>query len=271
MRKITSLSMAISFLVMVYTGVMLFIAPHGKVANWSNWELWGLSKTEYGNIHVTSMVVLVFFFVWHMYYNWKPLMSYMKNKASGFTVTKKEFLIAFALNIIFIGGTLALVQPFSGFLTLEENIKMMWTDEYGEPPYGHAEESSLNVFCTRLAIDCAKAKDILRKNSITFGEKESIGDIARKNQTTPNAIYQMIKQDETSPAIIQHSESNSPPMLGKRTLSELADEGYIRLERALQYLQAKNISNLSANTQIKTIASELGVDNSALYAQLHRL
>ena len=271
MRKITSLSMAMSFLVMVYTGGMLFVAPHGKVANWSNWELWGLDKTEYTNIHVTSMVVLVFFFVWHMYYNWKPLMSYMKNKTSGFTVTKKEFLIALALNVFFIGGTLALIQPFSGFLAFEEDIKMMWTETYGEPPYGHAEDSTLNVFCSRTSIDCTKAKSSLRNQNILFDDRESIGDIARKNQTTPNAIYQMIKQGQSAQTSIEHTDSNTPPMLGKRTLNELSSEGNIDLQKSLSYLQAKNINGLSENTQIKTISSELGMSNADLYRALIRL
>ena len=47
MKKITSLSLGISFLIMSYTGIMLFIVPHGRVAYWSNWHLWGLRDNTF--------------------------------------------------------------------------------------------------------------------------------------------------------------------------------------------------------------------------------
>ena len=50
-RRLTSLTAALAFLMMVLTSVILYIVPHGRVAYWSDWRLWGLSKTDWGNIH----------------------------------------------------------------------------------------------------------------------------------------------------------------------------------------------------------------------------
>lgn len=52
LRRFTSLTLTFTFLVMSYTGIILFIAPKGRVANWTNWELLGLDKTQYTNLHV---------------------------------------------------------------------------------------------------------------------------------------------------------------------------------------------------------------------------
>ena len=49
MRKITSLTAALSFLLMVLTSIILYIVPQGRVAYWADWRLWGLSKTDWGN------------------------------------------------------------------------------------------------------------------------------------------------------------------------------------------------------------------------------
>ncbi|RLB96386.1 MAG: hypothetical protein DRH90_24660 [Deltaproteobacteria bacterium] len=49
MKKITSLTSLISFLVLLLNSVVLYIVPHGRVANWADWRLWGLSKTDWGN------------------------------------------------------------------------------------------------------------------------------------------------------------------------------------------------------------------------------
>ena len=59
LRKLTSLTITFSFFIMSYTGIILFIAPKGRVANWTNWELFGLDKTEYTNLHVTFMVLFL--------------------------------------------------------------------------------------------------------------------------------------------------------------------------------------------------------------------
>jgi len=72
MKKITSLSLGFSFLIMTYTGLMLFIVPHGRVAYWSDWHLFGLSKSQYGVLHTISIVSFLIFSTLHIYYNWKP-------------------------------------------------------------------------------------------------------------------------------------------------------------------------------------------------------
>lgn len=80
-KKITSLSLGISFLIMTYTGIMLFLCPHGRVAYWSDWHLFGLNKDQYGELHTTSMIVFVLFGILHIFYNWKPILSYLKDKS----------------------------------------------------------------------------------------------------------------------------------------------------------------------------------------------
>lgn len=78
MRKITSLTLALSFLLMTYTGIMLFLCPHERVAYWSDWHFLGLTKSQYGDLHTASMIVFILFGILHIYYNWKPIVSYLK-------------------------------------------------------------------------------------------------------------------------------------------------------------------------------------------------
>ena len=48
LKKITSLTMLLTMFTMTFTGIILFITPPGRVANWANWELFGISKELYG-------------------------------------------------------------------------------------------------------------------------------------------------------------------------------------------------------------------------------
>ena len=252
MKKITSLTLAFSFLIMSYTGVMLFIVPQGKVAYWSDWHLFGLSKSQYGELHTTSMVTFLLFALLHIYYNWKPLMGYIKDKNRKISFTKKEFLIAFLLNIVFIVGTLYLVQPFKAFLDFEDGIKDMWAKKYGEPPYGHAEETKLNVLCKKLNIDLEKAKLILQKNNINFKESEPLKDIAKNNALAPSDIYKLIRNDDNNT-----KTEDIPSSLGRRTLKELSEMGKIDLKHAISVLKTKGLTEVPTDNKIKNISDEL--------------
>ena len=51
-RRITSLTASVAFLLMLLTSIILYIVPQGRVAYWADWRLWGLTKTDWGNIHI---------------------------------------------------------------------------------------------------------------------------------------------------------------------------------------------------------------------------
>ncbi|MGD8262932.1 MAG: DUF4405 domain-containing protein [Desulfobacterales bacterium] len=49
-----------------------------------------MTKTDWGNIHINlGLLFLIALFV-HIYYNWKPLISYLKNKAKQIKVYMSE-------------------------------------------------------------------------------------------------------------------------------------------------------------------------------------
>ncbi len=75
LRKITSLTALLSFVFLTLTSLILFIVPHGRVAYRSDWRLWGLSKTQWSDLHINiGFLFLIAIFV-HIYYNWKPALD----------------------------------------------------------------------------------------------------------------------------------------------------------------------------------------------------
>jgi hypothetical protein len=262
MKKVTSLSLGLAFLIMSYTGIMLFLSPHGRVAYWSDWHLLGLTKTQYISLHTTSMLTLLFFALWHIYYNWKPIVSYLKDANKKISFTKREFLIALLINVFFVAGTLYSLQPMKGFLQMGDKIKESWSKQYGEPPYGHAEETKLNVLSRKLQIDLAQAKAILQKNNIVFKEDESLLSIAKNNDMTPSDIYKLIKQDT------KHDNRGAPSQLGQKTLQELSDMQKIDLEKSIALLKSKGVDDATAQSKVKNIADELGLMPIDVYTLL---
>ena len=152
-RKITSLTAALSFIVMILTSVILYIVPQGRIAYWADWHLWGLTKAQWGDIHINTGILFLIALGFHIYYNWKPLMNYLKDKAKNLKVFTKEFNVALIALVVLIIGTYCEVTPFSSILALSESIKDAAAQKYGEPPYGHAELSSLKTFAKKMGID----------------------------------------------------------------------------------------------------------------------
>jgi len=197
LRRFTSLCISFAFLVMSYTGIMLFIVPQGKIAYWTNWELLGLSKDQYGALHVTFMVLFLVGMILHLYLNWGPLISYLKNKKREFSLFTKEFILAFIFTIVFILGTLYQVTPFKTFLDFEASVKESWITDKTIPPYGHAELSSLKALCKKSYIDLDKAIKTLKENGIVgVKAKKKVALIAQENNLAPYEIYNMINIEE---------------------------------------------------------------------------
>ncbi|QFR49420.1 DUF4405 domain-containing protein [Sulfurimonas lithotrophica] len=254
MKKITSLSLAFSFLIMSYTGVILYIVPQGKIAYWSDWHLLGLSKTQYGDIHSTSMFTMLFFAFLHIYYNWKPLISYIKDKSKNISFTKKELLIAFGINIFFVLGTLYMFEPIKSLIDFQNGIKDYWAKEYGEPPYGHAEESRLSFIAKRQNIDLEQAKKNLSSKGISFQEDDTLLDIARSNSIAPSEVYKIMQPKSNN----MQKPEGIPTSLGRRTLQELHDMGKIDLTNSIKILKSRSL-DANPNDRIKQIADELGL------------
>lgn len=194
LKKITSLTMLLAMIVMTYTGVILFIAPAGRIANWANWEILALTKEQYGEIHSTFMVLFIIATILHIYYNFKPITSYMKNKAKEFVVFTKDMLVALFITIVFLAGTLYEVTPFSSFLNLGEGVKDGWEKQYGTAPYSHAELSSLKSFCKKLGFDLSKSEEILKSNNIKYSVEQSLSQIGKENKVSPKFIYDLLKK-----------------------------------------------------------------------------
>ena len=209
-RRVVSLTMLLCFAVMIYTGVMLFLMPHGRVAYWTQWTLLGLDKDQYGEIHTTFMALFIVTGVWHVVLNWKNIKTYLKNRTRELKVFTPEFNVSLLLVVVFLAGTLGGVAPWSTFLDWGESIKDGWETRDGSPPWGHAEESPLNRFVRRLvdweAREQGRTVDLTVEDAVAAlraaglevaDDRQRLDALADANGTTPQAIMEILRQAAT--------------------------------------------------------------------------
>ena len=78
-KRITSLTAFLSFFVVLLTSIVLYIVPQGRIAYWADWRLWSLSKGQWGDVHINVGCLFLLALSLHIYYNWKPIVLYLKN------------------------------------------------------------------------------------------------------------------------------------------------------------------------------------------------
>jgi hypothetical protein len=197
MKKITSLIMLITGFLGLVTSIVLYIVPQGRVAYWSGWKLLGLSKSQWGDLHINLGFFFILAAILHIYFNWALITAYLKNKAKEFRLFTVEFNIALFLTLVVSLGTYFSVPPFSTIINFGESFKVAAEGKYGVPPYGYAELSSLKGFTRRIRIDLDTAMTALQKAGVSFvDEQQTILDIAKNNKITPEHVYNVIKSKE---------------------------------------------------------------------------
>lgn len=268
-RKITSLTALVSFIVLIVNSVVLYIVPHGRVAYWADWRLWGLTKTQWGNQHIIVGVLFLIAILLHIYYNWKPIAAYLKNKARRFQLFTSDFNIALVISVICVIGAYVEVPPFSWVLDFSESIKNSASQKYGEPPYGHAELSTLKTFASRTGLDLAVSMAQLKKAGVQFeSANQTLLQIAKRNNMTPRQLYQAM-QPEKKPAAAKALPERPQQSLGKRTLDSICREYGLDIAAVLQALADSGIA-ATADSTIKQIAEQYQIDPHDVYQTLKK-
>lgn len=263
MRKITSLTALVSFVLLMLTSIILYIVPAGRVAYWSNWKLWGLSKEEWGAVHINLGFLLLVAILLHIYYNWAPMMSYMKNRARELRVFTPDFTVALLITLVVFWGTLAGIPPMSSIIHLGESISDQANLKYGEPPYGHAELSPLADFADKVKVDLDESLVRLETAGIKVETSaQTMQEISEKNGISPQQVFDIIKPKATSSSKSMPEEA--PGGTGNRTVAQLCEMYQLNIGNILDGLKEKGIK-AEANQTMKEIATANSIDPHAVY------
>ncbi|MBF0241066.1 MAG: DUF4405 domain-containing protein [Desulfamplus sp.] len=278
-RKVTSLTAFISFFVVVVTSIILYIAPQGRVAYWADWKLFGLSKDQWGDIHINVGFLFLLFLLLHIYYNWNPIVIYLKNRSKELVIFTKEFNVALILTIIFIVGTYIEIPPFSTIINISTSIKDAAAVKYGEPPYGHAELSSLTAFAKKMNIDSEGAiKSIKDAGYIVDNGSQTLQEIATINKVAPQQLYLVMSaaSDKSESTQLEgHDKAsklpeNPPAGTGSLTLGAFCKEYNLDTNSIISSLNQANIKAKEEMT-IKSIAEENKLAPLDLYERLRAI
>jgi len=275
-RKWIDLFLFYFSLILVISGVVLYIMPHGRVAYFTGWTFLGLDKDQWDGLHIISGLVIGVVAVIHTIINWKPLKNYL---------FKRESLLALGITGVVIAGTITNFPPFKWVFQLEESIKNSWDVNRYQIPIAHGELLTLAQFCQKLGIPLSKAEELLKKRGIQFTPSQTLKEIGEKNGLTPVKIYQIIKPaGEKKPTLPGNnspqtgnssSGKNFPPLqpgsgIGFLTISQFCQKYGCNPSQVLENLHRQGIE-ADSQTPLREIARSNGIPPYQLATEILKM
>lgn len=190
-RAFFSLLAAVSFIGMTFTGVILFVVPPGRIANWTGWTILALTKHQWIGLHDWFSIIFVVACGFHLYYNWKCFVSYLKSKITKAFALRAEWVAALIVCIIAFAGTVFGVSPFSTLMEWNESIKQSYDSPRQRGPVPHAELMTLNELAENYTgVELDTMLENLGQHGIEVESPDAVlGELAEANGLTPAQLY----------------------------------------------------------------------------------
>ncbi|MBW7992237.1 MAG: DUF4405 domain-containing protein [Planctomycetes bacterium] len=294
-RAFFSVLSALSFIGMVFTGVILFVVPPGRIANWTGWTIIGLTKHQWIGLHDWFSIIFVAASVFHVYLNWKPLVSYFKNKVSKAFALRIEWAFALVICCVVFICTLGDIKPFSSLLVWNENIKHSWDSSQQRAPIPHAELLTLTELSEQVRdLSLETILTNLKSRGIEVESADVVlGDLAEAYNMTPAHLYD-IALGQAGPGRgqgghgeggrgfggpggraeqyadtqkvdtgVEHQQEGSIRGIGRMTLNSYCNQMGLDVNEAVKKLQNAGFK-ASSDMTIRNIADSTGVHPSEI-------
>jgi hypothetical protein len=263
-RAFTALIVLWSFIIENVTGIVLYIVPPGRIAHWTNWKLWGFTKEQWAALHTIFGYIFLIFAVIHIYYNWKPILNYIKKKVKAGLRMRMELTVSLIISILVFVATAVSIPPFSTVMDFGTKMKNSWEESSQEPFVPHAEEMSLEEFIEQIGIPQDEALKLLENKGIRVQNPSlSIKDIASDHNTSPVAIYEILEKEPAK-------KKQSGRGYGWKTLENVAQELGIPLQDIMTFLQSEGIE-AKKDDVIRDVAEKNGMTPYELVEMIQKL
>ncbi len=190
-RSVTSILLMWSAAGLLFTGVVLFVMPPGRIAYWTGWSWLGLGKDQWGDLHIVLGLLFVITSGIHLVLNWTPFLRYLKAKAAS---APSQALIVSTVAVLLVSlATIWEVPPFNQVGRLERHLKQSWVSPETKPPVPHAELMPLGKLAELASLSPQEAMKRLKAAGWQVtSPKEKVKKLAQRNHKTPNELWYIL-------------------------------------------------------------------------------
>jgi len=268
-RGFVSVATGLSFMAMSISGIVLFITPKGRVAHWVEWSMLGLTKDQWGGLHIWFSLIFMVMAAFHIYLNWQPLLNYFRDRLRRTYALRREWLFSLIICGMVLAGTLADVSPFSSLLVWNELIKNSWEVSGQQAPIPHAELMTLAEIADKVkGVDADVMMTNLRAEGIEVESAHVIlGQLAEENNLSPRELYVVAVGESPSSGTGEGHQAYSGKGyggrygLGQLTLQQYCNRIELDVNETLETLRNKGIQ-AQPDMLLRDIAHGAGIHAS---------
>ena len=144
-RTFTSFMLTWSFLVLILSGSILYIAPPGRIANWSIWRLLILTKAQWQAIHTLTALIFLTGGLFHLLkFNWKTFWPIWRKRVNRAGAIETSWRLRLCSPSSCWAELSIELQPFAYVVAAGETLKNSWATPADEPPIPHLETVDMN-------------------------------------------------------------------------------------------------------------------------------
>lgn len=194
LKPFISFLTVLSFLLLAFSGFVLYIRPEGSLARWVGWRAIGLSKSDWETVHIVFCTLFVLSGIIHFILNFRAIVIYLTIGIDRTRKNLKEMVIAVAVVVALLLVAVWSMPPGSWLMAGRAQFKNHPRAMRLQPPAPDFEKQSLR----RVAEHFGQAPDRVLREVQARGLKgvsleSSLEEVARKNQMTPQELYLLIR------------------------------------------------------------------------------
>ncbi len=267
-RVFISAGLLLTFLVMFVSGLVLFISPPGRVANWTDWNLFGLSKRGWQNQHIVFGFAFIILSIFHLFViNWKAFLCYIKSKASKGVNNPLELALSVMLFAALAVGTFWHLPPFEQIIALGDRLSGSWERKTGAPPVPHAETLTLDELGKLPQVSMPSSEIVKRLQAAGLkarDAKQTLQEIAADNGAEVQRLYDIIVPSKRSGGL---GEGGG---WGRKTLGEAAEVCGVSPLALQQALKQQGIE-ASSDERLSDIATKNSLSTPELVRKINAM
>lgn len=188
-KGFTSLFLAITFVALALSAVVLYVAPRCRVAEQTGWTVTGLEKDQWESIHINGGLFFVLAGVLHVVLNWPIFWNYIKKRGQAALNLKRELLAAVVLGGIVLTGSVLAWPPFHSVVQLHEQIKDSWGRPRRPTAVLQPNDPTLRELVKQMDLAADEVIGVLESEGIAVPDSEAcLSRIAKENQLTPEEV-----------------------------------------------------------------------------------
>lgn len=125
-RGFTSIVLVLGMLMMLSSGLALYLAPRGRVANVTAWTALSLSRQQWAAVHINASILFGAAASAHVVMNGSRLIGYIKKRAALRVNMKRELACAVAVTGVVLAGTVLGLAPINIPADFKYELRDAW-------------------------------------------------------------------------------------------------------------------------------------------------